>query len=135
MSYNSSNLADRITPPRRIWAQAVDATSRAYDLTGLTVHGHRWCSGESDSVWVTIQAETADVFCAFDDVSRTLDASITVAAGGTPAYADTSCIRIPAGSERAFEIRRATHKFLMLLGSTTGIARIYFSSENTAQDR
>ena len=136
VSYNSSNLCDRITPPRSIWAQTVDTTSRVYDLGALSVHGHAFCATEADRVWITIQAQTADLFFALTDVNtKTLVPATAVAAGGTPAYADSSCLTCPAGQERSYEIHRINHRYLYLIGSTSGIARIYFSSENTAQDR
>jgi len=131
MSYQSSLLADRITPPNDVWAQTLDTTSRAYDITVLSVHGHAFVAGQPDRVWVTIQADGADVYFAFDDASRTIAEGTAVAAGGTPAFADTSCCVVPDGQERSYEITRNRHKFLMLKGSAAGTARIYFSSENT----
>lgn len=131
MSIQASALADRITPPNDVWAQAVDGTSRPYDITVLTVNGRTYNASEPDRVWVSIRAQGADIYFAFDDASRTLNESTVIAAGGTPAYADGHCYVVPDGQECQYEITRNKHKFLMLKGSAAGTARIYFSSENT----
>jgi hypothetical protein len=135
MSNIASVLCDRITPPVSIWAQTLDATSRAYDITGLTANGRTYNANETDRVWVTIQADGADCYFAFDAASRTIAEGTAVAAGGTPAYADTSCFLIEDGQERSYEITRNKHKFLMLKGSGAGTARISFTSENSYTGR
>jgi hypothetical protein len=130
MSFLSTEQADNVTPPVSVWAQTVDATSRAYDLTGLALGGDTYSSVRADYIYLTIQADGADLYVAFGvDNSKTIAQATAVAAGGTPAFATTSCMKIPDSQERCYRINRAVDKFLYLKGSGAGTARIYASSD------
>lgn len=131
MSTQSVDMASSVLPPQQVWAQAVDVTSRAYDISAaaLTPTGDSFTPGMAQRVYITIQADGAAVYCALDTASRTIAHGTAVAAGETPAYADAHCCVIPDGQERSFLVKRSVHKYLMLkTASGTATARIYFSS-------
>lgn len=128
-----SDMADDMRPPYRVWAQTLDTTSRSYDLTGLTAQGRAYdASQANEHVFLTVEADGAKCYIAFNDVAgRTINELTAVAAGGTPAYADAHCFVIPDGQERSYVINRGFHKFIVLKGSAAGTARISFTSKAT----
>jgi len=128
-----SELADDMRPPVNVWAQTLDATSRSYDLSVLTAQGRAYDSSQANElVYLTVQADGAKCYLAFDSVStRTIAEGTAVAAGGTPAYAAAHCFVVPDGQERSFVVNRVAHRYIVLKGSGAGYARIAFSSKAT----
>lgn len=140
MSFQAPGMALRVTPPTAgaLWAQAVDATSREYDITGLTANGVAFNPSVKDEVFVSIHAETNDIYVAFASATGgTVDDTAIVAAGGTPTYAATACYIVSVNTEARFCIDRNLHKVLRLKAASTrtATARIYFSSDNTYATR
>ncbi len=130
---DASERAARITPPRKNYVLAIttDANVRAYDISSLSMGGQTPSGGggQRHEVYLTIQAETTDVFFYFhtatDSALSTTDA---ISAGGTAAYAATHSARIPAGQERTYMLDRSLDKFLVIKSTGAGICRIFAAS-------
>lgn len=125
---------NNVLPPRvqKIWVQAVDATSRAYDLTALNL-GDVYNAPHSIYVYLTMRAEGGDVYFGFDSVNTdTIDDTAAITAGTTPSstnFTTTSCWVIPNGQTVRMRILRNVDKYLYLKTSTgTAKCRIYASS-------
>lgn len=158
MASNVQEQEGNIQPPRigYIWAQAVDATSRVYDLYSLKFQDENANTSPANTqnyVWLDLEALTNDVYFAFSDGSGfTIDssASSTNAAGtslasatklasplagtGFPAPVGTTtspAARIPAGTIRPVRINRITDRYLylMCLATQTATLRITPSSQ------
>ena len=131
-----SRLADCRFPPKDVFVLVTDTTSRDYDLSALAWNGVEYSVNNGDFVYVTIYAETADVYFAIDSTAaRTVDQTVGVAAGGTPAFATTSCWIIPAGQERDYAIKRSAFRYLHVKASAAGKLRMTASSEHTSAHR
>lgn len=134
MSEEATRQSDNIVPPRtKVWVQLVDSTSRVYDLTAQNL-GTTYDASHTTYVFLTIQADGADIYYCFDNVnSRTLDETAATAAGGAPSFPTTACLKCPDGQERSYRIQRNLDLYLYLKTSTgTGRARIYASSQPSA---
>lgn len=132
MSYFAEEQAANFTPPRKsnIYAITLDTTARAYNIASLAANGIVPDEDRRFEVYVTIQAETADLFLYFHTATDSaLDRTAAVAAGSaTAAYVATHAAMIPAGQERSYRIDRSIDKFLIVQGSAAGICRLFFSS-------
>jgi hypothetical protein len=115
-------------------AQAVDATSRRYDLTGLALGGATWKPGVKDFLYLTIQADGGDVYYATNSTNAgTIDDTASTAAGSTMAFGATAPVLIKNGAAAEVRVARDVDRFLLLKcpSGSTAIARIYASSEPT----
>lgn len=136
MATVAEELAAYTTPPRAslVWAVTLDTTFRAYNLIPLAMGGF---TPEADGkrrgeVFVTIQAQTADVFFYFSATDTAASANSTTAqsaASADAAYgANTMTAYIPAGQERSYVLNRSLDKYLIVKGSAAGILRMFASS-------
>lgn len=130
----ATQQADNIRPPRRgeILALGVDVTARPYDLKALALDGY--APNESTGpahVYISLTAITADVYFYFAPATANdLDPTAAVAAGGTPAYANTHGWRLVANTEQRLRINRALDKFLVIrTAAATATLLIRASSE------
>lgn len=128
--------AMNVVPPRldKVAAQAVDSTSRAYDITALALGGATWKPGVKDFLYLTIQADGADVYYALDSVNTgTISDTASTAAGSTMAFGATAPALIKNGAAAEVRVARDVDRFLLLkcAGGSTAIARIYASSQPT----
>jgi len=125
-----------VQPPRRgqVKAITVSATAYQYDITGLPLAGQTPDANgrRKQQVYLTIQAESADVYFYFHSTSVTpdLDETAAVAAGSAAltSYAVTHGARIPADHSIEVRIDRTQDKFLTLKGSGAGTCRFWVSS-------
>jgi len=135
MSSEAARQALNVVPPRRggIIAITTDTTARPYDLTGLALgkaYGSGDNSGANSGVYVTMQAQTANVFYQLSSATASdLDETAAIAAAGTAAFANTHGALLVAGDTVQFRIIRTTDKFLILKGAAAGIVRLWASSE------
>lgn len=134
MSTPAQEISARITPPRKgsVFAITLDATARAYDITGLDIGGFT-PSQDADKrseVMLTIQAMAADCYFYFHSATDTaMDKTAAVAASAaTAAYVATHCFVVPQNQERTYTIDRSIDKFLVVQGSGAGIVRISATS-------
>lgn len=127
--------AMNVVPPRlgKVAAQAVDATSRVYDLTALALGGATWRSGVKDFLYLTIQADGADIYYALDSVNTgTINDTAATAAGSPMAFGTTAPVVIKNGLSAEVRIARDVDRYLLLKTATgTATARIYASSQPT----
>jgi len=117
-------------PPRRgaVLAITLDTTARPYDISGLTADGVSSLERGHD-VYITIQAEGADVFYYFSSATASdLSKTAAITAGAAAAYDNTHPARIVVDQQAHHRLNRAVDKWLILQGSAAGIARLYFSS-------
>lgn len=134
MGFGIEAQAANVTPPRRgaVIALTVDSTARAYSLVSLDIGGivPEGALNLRHPIWLTLQAETADVFFLFSDGSDTnLDDTAAVSAGSSLAYADTYGARLVADQSMEFRIDRAKDTHLIVkAASTSGILRLWASS-------
>lgn len=132
MSYFAEEQAANFTPPRKsnCYAITLDTTARAYDISTLAANGIVPDEDRRFEVYITVQAETADLYVYFHTATDSaLDRTAAVAAGSaTAAYVATHCAYIPAGQERSYRIDRSIDKFLIVQGSAAGKCRVWFSS-------
>ena len=132
----ATGQSDNIVPPRlgKIVAQAVDATARPYDLTALALGAAFHNDGTDEYIYVDLHAEGNDIYFQFNSAtSAVLDDTIAVAAGGTMAFANTSPMRLVAGTTFPMRIQRNVDKFLILKckAAQTATLRMYASSQPT----
>ena len=148
MAFRITAQADNIMPPRLFRAadgsptaphpsgvlvQAVDGTSRAYNIALLPLGGKAVLGGV-DHVYLTLQAQTADIFFAFSNATGTID-DTGVNTAGTALSATTMTTTMPfrliAGSEKDICIERNTDTWLILkcAGAATATLRMYASSQ------
>lgn len=128
--------AVEVHPPRKglIKALTVDSTARSYDITALPLAGVTPDNAATarNEVWLTLQAETADVFFSLSSASYTsLDDTAAAAADGAAmsGYTDTHAARLVADDTISFRIDRSRDKFLNVkAASTSGILRFWASS-------
>lgn len=128
--------AVEVHPPRKghIKALTVDSTARSYSLVGLELAGHTpdAAAAQRSEVWLTLQAETADVFYSFSSASYTsLSDTAAASADGAAmtAYTDTHAARLVADDTISFRIDRSRDKFLNVkAASTSGVLRFWASS-------
>lgn len=107
----ASRNAVKVCPPRRgeVWAQSVNSTATAYDITGLALAGKT-----KGKVYVALQAMGGDVYFHFDSAtSNGLSDTAAVAVGGSAAFADTYGPAIPQGATHEMWIDRAVDKFVV----------------------
>jgi hypothetical protein len=133
MTDRATSQADNIVPPRKgaTWAVDVDSTARRYLLTALTL-GRKYEPGRRDDIYVTLQADGADVFFVFSDSSTvTLDDTAAQAAGNADAaFAATYGAKIVSGTESHYRISRALDQYIHIKTSSgTGVLRMWASSE------
>lgn len=142
----TSNLLDQFCndlPPRvkRVVAQAVDGTSRNYDLTTLQLVDEALTvapgGGVKNEVRLLVQAESNSVYVAFySDGTQTINDATTNTAGtvwtASPSVTAGAPAVIPAGTSRVFRIDRQVDKsiYLKCSGTNTAIARIYQISQS-----
>ena len=120
-----------ITPPRRgaVLAITTDTTSRPYDLTLLTMGGVPYSGTVSQHIFLTIQAETADVYYFFHSATdSSMSKTAALAAGGSAAYANTHCAYLQAGQSVTHRIHLSVDKWIEVQGSGSGICRLFASS-------
>lgn len=127
--------AMNVTPPRlgKVATQAVDSTSRVYDLTALALGDATWKDGVKDFLYLTIKADGADIYFVLGpNNGGTINDTAAVAAGSPMAFAATSCDLIKNGDRAELRIARDVDRYLYLkTASGTAIARIYASSQPT----
>jgi hypothetical protein len=126
----SEEQAAYVSPPRRgeIIALTVDTTARAYDLSALSLAGF---TPEGDSrmraeVWLTLEADGADLYFQLSDGSSTaLDPATVIAAGGALAYSNAYGAKLKDGIPKECRIDRSrdTH---IVLRTSSGTATIRF---------
>ena len=123
---------DEVVPPRKgqVIAVGVDVTPTAYDITGLAYDGDPYNPKQPDDpVYLTLQAETADVFVQFaQDAVITMDMAAYISPGGTLVFSSAYPARIPAGGWIDVRILRGVDKYMHLQGSADGICRFWASS-------
>lgn len=140
MGDRATSQSDNIVPPRRgeILAQAVDSTARAYNLALLPIGGKAIVnSKQTDHIYVTIEADGADIYFQFASSSTpaNLDNTASNAAGtawtATTMSANTSyAAKIASGTIRDFRIERSKDQWLIVkTASGTGTLRLYASSQ------
>lgn len=136
-SFNSEGQAANVRPPRRgaCIALTVDSTARAYDLTGLTFGGGKPSEDGSGArnVFLTLQAETADVYFHLSSTnSADINQATVIAAGGTLAFANTSCAVLKYGTDGTpVRLDRGVDKYLVVKTSAgTATLRIWASSDS-----
>ncbi len=132
MESESVRQAANITPPRRgaCLVITIDATAQAYDLQTIAL-GKAYNEDDSytDAVFITLQAQTADVYYHFSESnSADIDETAAVSAGGALAFANTYSPVLVAGTEKDFRIVRAQDRYLVVKGSAAGKLRLYASS-------
>ena len=138
MTIEATRQADNILPPRRslILAITVDATARAYDLSGITMGGSSYLTGQQGQrVYLTMQADGASMYYHFSSSSATtLDNTAVIAAAGTIAYANTYGAKLESGTSIDLRIDRITDRYLVLkcASGATGTIRIWASSQPSA---
>lgn len=142
----TSNLLDQFCndlPPRvtAVVAQAVDATSRHYDLTVLQLVDEALTVAPGgqvkNEVRLLVQAESNSVYVAFySDGTKTIDDTNINTAGTawtkSPSSTASAPAVIPAGTSRVFRIDRQVDKqiYLKCSGTNTATARIYQLSQS-----
>jgi hypothetical protein len=136
MSVVAQFQAAAVAPPREgaVLAVTLDTTVRVYSLFGLNIGGFTPLAANQDQkqVFLRVLADGADIFMHFNsDGSTTATVASAIAAGGALAYADTYLFKIPNGSYCDFYIDRSVDKYIVLVGSAAGTARIYASSFST----
>src|SRR5882762_3273209 len=128
-----------IQPPRRgqVVALTVDATPRAYALTGLTLNAQKFQQNSNEHLFLTLRNDnaTTNLYYLFSDViSAALDPTLAVAAGSPLAFSDAYGDFIPPSSAVNVRIQRGIDKFLIVrTGTGTAILRLYPSSESSLQ--
>jgi hypothetical protein len=151
----TSNIQDQdgyIIPPRVgfVVCQAVDSTSRGYDMTALNFQDEDPLilsknSSKQNYIWVDMEAITADIYFAFDsaavgtntilDTTTNTAGTAWTAPGWTPpASANTSypCGHIAAGTIRPVRVDRQTDRTLILkcASGSTATLRMTPSSQS-----
>lgn len=133
MGNRAEDQAFNVVPPRRgaVLALSVDTTARAYDLTGLSFGAAYNANDAVDSIYLTLQAQSGDVFFYFGTAtSSDMDNTAVIAAGGTLAFANTYCAWLPQNASVDLRIVKTQDKFLVVKTSTgTATLRFYASSQ------
>ncbi len=139
MTDRATSQSDNIVPPRMgsVWVQTVDATARPYNIELLPFGGKAITTpNQSDHIYLTMLAETNDVFYFFDSATGSSLSDTATNAAGTPLTATTMsgsaamCSRLPVGVPVAVRIDRRTDKWIQLkTASTGGVVRIWASSQ------
>ncbi len=120
-----------------VWVQTVDATARPYNIALLPFGGKAITSpNQSDHIYLTMLAETNDVFYFFDTVTGSALSDTAANAAGVALTATTMsastamCARLVAGVPVPVRIDRRTDKWIQLkTASTGGTVRIWASSQ------
>ncbi len=125
------------TPPRKgsVWAVAVDATARAYNISKAAFGGYtpEGANTIRQHVVLYMQAQTNDVFFYFHTATDTAlsDTDTQTATAADLAFGTTHCGVIKAGSVEVFRIDRTVDKFLVVkAASTAGVLRLWSFSES-----
>ncbi len=138
MSFKATAQSDNVVPGRigSIWPQAVDATSRPYNISLLPFGGKALVnSNEIDHIYLTMTADGGDVYFAFGSVTGTVDDTAGNAAGvaltaTTMSVGTTFAQKIPNGTTVSLRIERRLDKWLMLKTSAgTATLRVNASSQ------
>lgn len=121
-------------PPRKgaILALTLDATARAYSISGLKLGGFTPspANAQSNYVYLQLQADGADCYVQFaSDNTVTLNDATAIAAGDPLAFANAHCQKIPSGSTVGVRIDRKIDTHLHVKGSGAGTLRINATSE------
>lgn len=116
----------------------VDASARAYDITGLGMGSTTPGGGhvEQGEVHVTLQAEGGDLYYYFDKVTGSnLNPGMEIAAGGSAAYQDGMCAKlVEALPPQRVCINRNTDQFIQVRAVGPGACqlRMWVSSDSGA---
>ena len=152
MATRATYQADSIFPPRKfraasgtplvgtqtgVWVQAVDGTARPYNIALLPLGGRAATNpGQCDHIYISLQAQTNDIFFYFDNVSSSVldDTAINavgVALTGTT-MAATMPYRLMAGTSIDLRIERSQDSWIVLkcAGAGTATLRLYASSQS-----
>ncbi len=130
--------SEQCSPPRRglVWALAVDATARVYDISKLAIGGYtpEATQKRRAEVYIYLQAETNDVYFYFDSATGTTldDTTKQTATTADAAYAGTYGAILEAGNPPLkLRINRATDKFICVKAtSTAGVLRLWAGSDS-----
>tara|TARA_B100000530_G_scaffold327972_1_gene268300 strand:+ start:548 stop:946 length:399 start_codon:yes stop_codon:yes gene_type:complete len=127
MSSSIEIAAAAVKAPGKVWVRSAVAVAEILELD----------INDWDDAWITVQAETDDIFIRFGTTAATATPDpTTVSAAGPPATPATNgCLHVPAGSTREYYLR----DFVKLSGEgiflghistavTTGKIRFYKSS-------
>lgn len=136
MSVVAQFQAAAVAPPREgaVLAVTLDTTVRAYQISGLNIGGFTPLAANQDQkqVFLRVLADGADIFMHFNSDGTTSGAVASAIAAGNPlVYSDAYLFKIPNGSYCDFYIDRSVDKYIVLVGSAAGTARIYASSFST----
>ena len=136
MSFNSEGQAANVRPPRHgaCLALTVDTTARAYDLTTLAL-GTALAPDQgvthSRNVFITMHAETADIYYHFSDAADTdLNEATVISAGGTLAFNDAYGAVLSTGQDVAMRLNRTVDKYLVVKAGSSATLRIWASSDS-----
>lgn len=151
MTDRATSQSDNIMPPRLfraasgsptaanpsgVWVQSVDGTARPYNIALLPFGGKAApAPNQADHIYLTLLAETADVFFYFSNAtSSVLDDTVTNAAGAAltaTTMANTMCARCPFGVPINVRIERNIDSWIVLkcAGSGTATLRVWASSQ------
>lgn len=134
----STDQADNRTPARtgKVVCISVDATSRAYDLTGLELG--QIATGKKEVIYLDIAADGANVYYAFGVTAPTVDNTAAMAAvAATAVFTASACDVIFANTKEAVRIHRSganADNFVSFKTSAgTATVRIRASSEPTSR--
>lgn len=120
----------------KIWVQTVDSTARPYQIALMPFGGKAIVNAaQADHIYLTMLAETNDVFYYFDSATGSSlsdtaanTAGVAVSATTMSAVA-TYCAKLPAGIPVNVRIERSVDKWLQLKTASAGATvRIWASS-------
>lgn len=135
----ATQQSDGIEPPRRgkIWVQTIDATARPYQISLMPFGGKAIVNAaQVDHIYLTLLAETNDVFYFFDSATgsslsdtATNNAGTAVSATTMSASAAMAC-RLVAGVPVNVRIERSLDQWIQLkTASGAATVRIWASSQ------
>lgn len=151
MTDRATAQADNLVPPRLfraaagsplvgsptgVWVQAVDGTARPYNIALLPLGGRAATNpNQRDHIYVTMQAQTADIFFYFSNATSSVLDDTAINAVGVAltgsTMANTMPYRLIAGSSIDLRIERSLDTWIILkcAGASTATLRLYASSQ------
>lgn len=127
-----------ITPPRRgqVVALSVDATARAYDLTGLALGSANapQVSPKREEVFVTLVSWGTTVWYHFSPTNdASIDDTAAIAAGSPLAFANTYGEPLGDGATVDLRIDRNVDKYLVVKAASGATGKLYIRPSSEAR--